>query len=174
MQHLNKQRKQHTAVEDLKLLVLDVDGVLTDTGIYLSETGEEIKRFNARDGMAIKRLVRSGFEVGFLTSSLNDTLVRRRANMLGVERVSSGREPKLPRLRAWCDALNISPEAVAYIGDDVNDLEVINVCGMTACPADAVRTIKQRVHFRLETPGGMGCVREFIGDFLAETHGLVL
>ncbi len=173
-QHVNTQRGQPTPACDLKLLVLDVDGVLTDAGIYLAEDGTEIKRFNARDGIAIKRLLNSGFEVGFLTSSMNDALVRRRAHMIGVERVSCGREPKLPRLQAWCEELNIEMSAVAYIGDDVNDLEVIERCGLTACPADAVSRIKRLAHFTLNTPGGHGCVREFIEDFLSEECGLVL
>lgn len=153
----------------IKFLVLDVDGTLTDGGMYYSENGDQFKRFHAQDGMFIKRLTSSGTPVAFLSGGLAGGLVQRRADMLGVNHVSvQGPKPKLVTLRAWCADLGISLDEVAYIGDDVNDLEVMQHVGLTAAPADAVPVVRETAHINLVRRGGEGCVREFIEGYLVK------
>jgi len=153
---------------DIRLLVLDVDGTLTDGGMYISEIGDEFKRFNTKDGMAIKRITRAGFAVAFLSSGLGKVMVQRRADMLGVTRCFVGEGRKLPILDTWRQELGLQWAEVAYIGDDVNDEECLRHVGLSACPADAHPRIRRLVQVVLEQPGGEACVREFIDRFIGE------
>jgi 3-deoxy-D-manno-octulosonate 8-phosphate phosphatase (KDO 8-P phosphatase) len=150
----------------IRFLVLDVDGTLTDGGMYISESGDEFKRFNTKDGMAIKHLTKRGFPVAFLSSGLGKVMVQRRADMLGVTRCFVGEGAKLPILDAWRTELGLSWNEIAYIGDDVNDQECINQVGFSACPGDAHPSIRSTVNVVLEQPGGQACVREFIDQYL--------
>lgn len=152
---------------DLKFLALDVDGVLTDAGMYYTQNGDEFKKFNAKDGLAIKMLVASGVPVGFISSGINDHIIRERAKLLGVHYVYVGTWKKLDILQQWCKELNIELDQVAYIGDDINDLPVLTRCGFSACPADAVHAVRQQVNVVLNLKGGEGCVREFTERFVA-------
>ncbi len=153
------------------LLVMDVDGTLTDGGMYISENGDEFKRFNTKDGMALKRLSKKGFALGFLSSGLGRVMVQRRAEMLGVQRCFVGEGRKLSHLDAWRRELGLEWQQVAYVGDDINDLECLQHAGLSACPADAHPRVLAAVHVALERDGGMGCVREFIDRFLDEDPG---
>lgn len=153
---------------DIKLLVLDVDGVLTEGGMYYTQSGDEFKRFHTRDGMAIKRLTASGFQVAFLSSGINDKLVNNRAALLGVQLAYTGLLPKMEILTKWKDDLKLEWNQIGFVGDDVNDLAVISKCGFTACPADATEKVKSAVDVILETNGGHGCIREFIEKYLLE------
>ncbi len=159
---LDKKRK------DIRFLVLDVDGVLTDGGMYYTESGDEFKRFNTRDGLGISRLTKSGFSIGLLSSGKNKKLIQSRASLLGVQFVHVGFEAKFPTLDAWRKKLKLTWEEIAYIGDDVNDLEVISYVGFSACPADATDKVKKAADVILKKKGGEGCVREFIERFLME------
>ncbi len=150
----------------IKLLVLDVDGVMTDGGMYVLEDGNEMKKFHTRDGRGIKNLQQAGTPVAFLSGSFNGDAIRKRAERLGIDRVFAGRQPKTGVLENWMAELSISYAEVAYIGDDLNDLEVIGLAGLTACPADAIEEVKEKVDIVLKTPGGGGCVREFIDTYL--------
>jgi YrbI family 3-deoxy-D-manno-octulosonate 8-phosphate phosphatase len=152
--------------EAIKMLVLDVDGVLTDGGMYLSDGGLEIKKFNTKDGMAIKRLVKNGIAVGMLSHGYNRALVKHRADMLGVQFVYTGQERKEVVLKKWMKKLTLAKENIAYIGDDINDLDVIAQVGFSAAPADAVEEVKVAVSYVLTEKGGQGCVREFAEIFL--------
>jgi YrbI family 3-deoxy-D-manno-octulosonate 8-phosphate phosphatase len=152
----------------LGLLVLDVDGVLTDGGMFYTQGGDEFKKFNAKDGLAIKTLTADGVKVGFLSSGINDRIIQDRAKLLGVQYVYVGTWKKLEILTEWCNELKIHLSNVAYIGDDVNDLAVIKAVGFSACPADAVAKVKQAAHVILEHKGGKGCVREFVERFIRE------
>ncbi len=154
--------------EKIKLLVLDVDGTLTDGGVYITEKGDEFKKFNTKDGLAIRYLTKNNFQVGIISASISKQIVLHRANMLGVQLVYVGEENKLEILTQWIDGLNISMDEVAYVGDDVNDLQVIQKVGLSACPADAVDDIKKAVDMVLQHKGGDACVREFIEKHLAE------
>lgn len=151
---------------EIKFLVLDIDGVLTDAGLYYSQSGDELKKFNAKDGLAIRQLTAKNFNVGFLSSGINANIIENRAKLLGVQHVVNGTWKKLEVLEKWCNDLNISLSNVAYIGDDLNDIEVIKSVGFAACPADASDEIKKIVKIVLKKKGGKACVREFIDRFL--------
>jgi 3-deoxy-D-manno-octulosonate 8-phosphate phosphatase (KDO 8-P phosphatase) len=153
---------------DIKLLVMDVDGVLTEGGMYYTEAGDEFKRFHTRDGMAIKKLAKSGMQLAFLSSGINSKLVASRAKLLGVQRAYTGLDPKLGILEQWIKDLSITWEQVAFIGDDVNDVEVMKRSGFTACPADATEKIKAISDVTLSRKGGEGCVRELIEEYFIE------
>ena len=153
---------------DIRLLVLDIDGVLTNGGMYYTESGDEFKKFNTKDGLAIKRLTASGFQVAFLSSGINAKLVSRRAELLGVQNVYTGLEPKIDILTRWKNEMGIEWEQIAFVGDDVNDLAVMKLCGLTACPSDASPRIKEQAHVILQKRGGEGCVRDFIEQTFLE------
>lgn len=151
---------------EFKLLVVDIDGVMTDTGIYISDSGNEMKKFNAKDGYGIIQLLQNGYQVAFLSSGKNTHILNSRAKMLGVQHVYLGTWTKLKKLTNVCSKLNISLKNVAYIGDDLNDFDVMQKIGLSACPADAVDEIKQISDIVLTKKGGEGCVREFIDKYL--------
>lgn len=156
--------------ENIKLLVLDIDGVLTNGGMYYTESGDEFKKFNTKDGLAIKRLTSSGVQVAFLSSGINANLIGRRAELLGVQKVYTGFAPKLEVLTKWKEELNLTWDQIAFVGDDVNDLAVMKLCGVTACPADASPRIRQVSKMVLDKRGGEGCVRDFIETVFFEIH----
>jgi YrbI family 3-deoxy-D-manno-octulosonate 8-phosphate phosphatase len=151
---------------NIKLLLLDVDGVMTDAGVYYSENGDMIKKFNAKDGMGILHLTKNNFQVGVISSGFKGDLVKHRADLLKIQHFYLGREPKMSILKDWCSGLNISLSEVAMIGDDVNDLEIMRSIGFSACPADAARAIMSEVDCILTKKGGEGCIREFIEDVM--------
>jgi 3-deoxy-D-manno-octulosonate 8-phosphate phosphatase (KDO 8-P phosphatase) len=153
---------------DFKFLVLDIDGVMTDGGIIYTEAGDEIKKFNAKDGLAIIRLTGAGVHVGFLSSGFSKKMIEKRAQVLGVQHVYVGTWKKLEVLSTWCSELNISLKNVAYIGDDSNDLSIIEKVGFSACPADATPLIKKKVNDVLSSKGGKSCVREFVDKYLSD------
>ena len=153
---------------DFKFLALDIDGVLTDAGMYYTESGDEFKKFNAKDGLAIKTLTAAGKQVGFVSSGKNSKIIESRAELLGVQKVYVGTWNKVQVLEDWCKELNIGFENIAYVGDDINDLAVIGRAGLTACPADAVPLIKEAVNIILTKKGGEGCVREFVDKYIME------
>lgn len=150
----------------IKLLVLDVDGTLTDGGVYIDANGVQSKKFHIRDGMGITLLHEKGLPVGILSHSRSKTILNERARMLGIDRVYSGKEPKIEVLSRWMLELNLTFGQVAYIGDDVNDLEVLEKVGFSACPHDAHFSLVKVVDVVLQRNGGQGCVREFIDRFL--------
>jgi YrbI family 3-deoxy-D-manno-octulosonate 8-phosphate phosphatase len=157
---------EHQGKSKIKMLVCDVDGVLTDGGMYYTSNGEEMKRFNTKDGMALMGLMKRGIKVGFLSSGFDDRIIKNRASILGVEYVYVGREPKIEILQNWIDDLKLDWSEIAYIGDDINDLECMKKCGLTACPADAVIEIKKCVNYVLKANGGAACVRELIDSYI--------
>jgi YrbI family 3-deoxy-D-manno-octulosonate 8-phosphate phosphatase len=150
----------------IKLLILDVDGVMTDGGMYVSENGDQMKRYNTQDGMGIMHLTKSGFQVGIISSGFTNNMVQKRAELLGIQHCYVGRDPKLEILNDWCQKLNFKLDEVAIIGDDINDLEIMKNSGLSICPANAVNTVKTQCHIVLSKKGGDGCVREFIDNYL--------
>ena len=150
--------------KNIKLFLTDVDGVLTDAGMYYTETGDELKKFNTHDGMGLQLIREKGLKTGIITSE-NTKLVERRANKLKLDYLYQGRREggKLATARELCKIENISLDEIAYIGDDINCLELLSNVGIAACPANAVKEVKQIpgiIH--LSKKGGDGCVREFI------------
>jgi YrbI family 3-deoxy-D-manno-octulosonate 8-phosphate phosphatase len=146
----------------IQLLALDVDGTLTDCGIYIGPSGEEYKRFDAKDGIAIKRLVRSGVQVGFLSNSIQRELLEHRAKMLDVQRVHAAHGQKADVLDNWRRDMGLDWSQVAYMGDDVNDLKCLALAGLAGCPADAAPEVRRVAHFVTQARGGYAAVREFI------------
>ncbi len=164
-------RANLTQSKIIKFLVLDVDGTLTDGGMIFTSDGEEIKRFDAKDGRGIINTIKEGIPVGLLSSGLNQPLLEKRAKMLGIKFVFADEKDKLTTLEKWCNKLDIALENVAYIGDDVNDVKVMQHVGIAACPSDAVREVRDIAHVILTKKGGHGCVREFIDEYIfAETE----
>jgi len=143
----------------VKLLTLDVDGVLTDGGLYYTETGEELKKFNVKDGLGIKRVMQAGIEVAIITVS-TATAVRHRAKKLGIEHLYMGNEDKLTAMKELCDRLNLSLAEVAYVGDDFTDLPVLKAVGCPMTVADAMPQNQEASIYVTDKCGGQGAVRE--------------
>jgi len=161
--HLNKKIKK------IKLLILDVDGVMTDGGMYFTANGDELKKFNTKDGMGIIQSIKGGIQIGVISSGFSDLIVKKRTEMLGIQKCYVGRDSKLKILDEWIKEEGISYEEVAMIGDDINDLEVLQKIGVSACPADAINEIKSASQIILNNKGGEGCVREFIDYYLSHS-----
>ncbi len=151
---------------NIKLLVLDVDGTLTDAGVYILEDGNQFKKFNARDGIGIKEALKAGIEVGIISHSAASKMVETRAKMLGMNFCYVGNDPKLDILNQWKENLELMTDEIAFIGDDINDKDIMQEVGLTACPSDAVDEIKSISDIVLTQKGGDGCVREFIDKYL--------
>ncbi len=165
---LRKPLKNYNKIlsSDIKFLILDVDGTLTDGGMYFTENGDMIKKYNTKDGMAIKGLTKSGFHVGIISHSHQSKMVENRASMLGIQHVYVGSEPKTRILDNWLEKLELKRAQVAFVGDDINDLEIMKSVGISACPNDAAKQIKNIADIILEHKGGQACVREFIDEYL--------
>lgn len=146
---------------DIKLLVMDVDGTLTDGKIYMSANGELMKAFNIKDGYAIAHLREYGIEPVIITGRESD-IVKQRCKELGITELYQGVGNKLFCLRSICEKKGLALANVAYMGDDVNDLPCIQYCGHSSCPSDAVKPVKEKVLYICETKGGEGAVREYI------------
>jgi 3-deoxy-D-manno-octulosonate 8-phosphate phosphatase (KDO 8-P phosphatase) len=146
----------------IRFLAIDVDGTLTDGKIYIGETGEVMKAFNVKDGHAIcKTLPANGVTPVFITGR-ESAVVENRARELGVDEVYQRVSDKAEVLRELAVQNNISFDEIAYIGDDINDLPCIEICGFTACPRDAADEVKARVRYVCKNKGGEGAVREFV------------
>jgi len=145
---------------NLRLILLDVDGVLTDGGIDVSATGEEQKSFFVRDGAAIVWAQKSGLEVGLLSGRASDATSRRAAE-LGITIVLQGEQDKRTAYIHLATSLGLKDDHVAYMGDDLIDLPVLRRVGLSAAPGDACGEVCQRVHYVTQAHGGRGAVREF-------------
>lgn len=160
--------KRQPSKKQIKLFLCDVDGTLTDGGMYYSETGDELKKFNTRDGMGFQLLREAGIKTGIITSE-NTKIVENRAKKLKMDflRQSKRDGGKVASAVEICDELGITLDEVAYIGDDVNCFELLSCVGFKACPADAVKKVKDIDGIRIMSlKGGQGCVREFINEIL--------
>jgi 3-deoxy-D-manno-octulosonate 8-phosphate phosphatase (KDO 8-P phosphatase) len=149
----------------IKLLLTDCDGVLTDTGVYYGAEGEILKRFSIRDGMGVERLSQlCNVETGIMTGEMSPSVMKR-AEKLKITELHLGIKNKIVRLQEILLRKNLKPEEIAYIGDDVNDLEVLNSVGFAACPSDAMDLIQGAIHYKCTNPGGNGCFRE-VAEFI--------
>ena len=145
----------------LKLVLTDCDGVLTDGGVYYSERGEELKRFNIRDGMGVERLRNlAGVETGIVTGEFSVS-VTKRAEKLGIAECHLGAKNKAAVVRGILERREFNADEVAYVGDDVNDLPAFAMVGLTACPGDAFEEVKTAADVVLTRAGGQGAFREF-------------
>lgn len=145
----------------IRLLLLDVDGVMTDGGIYFSERGDELKKFNIHDGYGIAKLRKSGLQVGILTGR-SSQLVARRAQELGITEVYQNLENKLEAYERLKRKISVGDDEVAYIGDDEPDIPVMQKVGFAACPVNAVSVVQKEADFICRNRGGEGAVREVV------------
>ncbi len=153
---------------DVRLLLLDVDGVLTAGELFLSDSGEEIKAFSTLDGQGIKLLQSAGVQVGIL-SGRRSALLSRRAENLGISLVIQGREDKHTALLELCSAQGVSAAAIAYVGDDLPDIRVMKAVRLAFAVANAHAAVKQVAHACTSLCGGHGAVRE-VCDFLLQAQ----
>lgn len=156
----------------LRLVLSDVDGVLTDAGVFYSERGEELKRFSVRDGMGVERLRGLGVETGFLTRESSGP-VARRAEKLRIVHCYLGVWDKERELERILEEAGLSLDELAYIGDDVNDLGImasIGRAGLIGAPADAMPEVKRVAHHVCAAKGGQGAFRDF-AEWLIELRG---
>ncbi len=153
----------------VRLLALDVDGVLTDGSIYYGNSGEELKAFSIRDGLGVKLLQRSGVKVAIITGRRSE-IVLRRARELGITEVVQGREDKRTALAELCARLGLSLADCAYMGDDLPDLAAISAVGLGMTVADAEPAVAAAADWQSRRPGGRGAVREAC-EYLLEARG---
>jgi 3-deoxy-D-manno-octulosonate 8-phosphate phosphatase (KDO 8-P phosphatase) len=159
----------YTKAKKIKLLLLDVDGVLTDNRLIYGDDGQEYKAFYTRDGHAMVLIQKSGIEIGIITGRTSE-LVKKRMQDLKVKHLYQGVPDKLPTFEALMQSLNLDPEDVAYMGDDILDLPILSRVGLSACPKDSDPEVISRVDFISQFDGGRGAVREFC-EFIMKTQG---
>ena len=150
----------------IKIFLSDVDGVLTDGGMYYTENGDEFKKFSCYDGMGMKLLQKKGIKVGILTSE--DRLINRnRAEKLSLDYDFHGIENKFQFIKDFCEKENVKMSEIAYIGDDINCFELLSNVGIAACPTNAINKIKSIPNIiLLKSSGGNGAFREFAELYL--------
>jgi YrbI family 3-deoxy-D-manno-octulosonate 8-phosphate phosphatase len=153
----------------VRLIAMDVDGVLTDAGMYYTETGDELKKFNTRDGMGVALAREAGLKTAILTGESTQLVARRGAKMR-IDHVFIGVTDKLTCMKELLSQLDLTLEQVAYIGDDVNDYELLCHVGLAAAVRDASRLPKSVAHLVTEAKGGEGAVRELCEIILEAQH----
>lgn len=158
---LNKRILEERKWKSIKVFLTDCDGCLTDGGMYYSENGDEIKKFNTRDGMGFQLLRNKGIRTGIITGE-NRTLNKVRAEKLKVDEIYQGVNNKLSVLKEICAKYGIKMSEVAYVGDDLNDIECLKAAGFSACPVDAEDEVRKNVDYIAKRRGGDGAVREII------------
>jgi 3-deoxy-D-manno-octulosonate 8-phosphate phosphatase (KDO 8-P phosphatase) len=146
-------------IPEIKLFISDVDGTLTDGGMYYTAEGEIMKKFNTRDAVGLRLLQERNIAVALITGEDSD-IVRTRANKLNIEHVYSGITDKVTVLKQLCTELNIKAQQVAYVGDDINDLEIMQNVGLSFAVSDAESIILDTATIKLSKAGGAGGVRE--------------
>jgi 3-deoxy-D-manno-octulosonate 8-phosphate phosphatase (KDO 8-P phosphatase) len=146
-------------IKPLRLVAFDVDGVLTDGGLYLSDSGEEIKRFNSLDGHGLKMLKASGVELAIITGRTS-RCVEQRARDLSIAHLHQGVEDKLATMQSLLAELKLAPAAAAYMGDDVVDLPVMRFVGLALSVPAAPQVVRDRAHYVSQREAGHGAVRE--------------
>lgn len=155
----------------IKLFVCDIDGVFSDGRIYLGNAGEELKAFHTKDGYGVKALGASGVDVAVITGR-QSTIVQTRMTALNVKHIMQGQEDKLPTLMALVESLKLTPEQVAYIGDDMPDYECLNYVGLSIAVNDAHPVILKTSDYITYTRGGFGAVREVCDLIMQSQHTL--
>lgn len=144
---------------NIRLVAFDVDGVLTDGGLYIGDNGVEYKAFYSRDGHGMRMLMDSGIAIGIITGR-NSQLVSDRMNALGVRHVYQGRRHKWPAFESLREETGLSAEQIAFVGDDVMDLPVMLSAGLAIAVADAHPLVIEHAHWQTPNPGGRGAVRD--------------
>ena len=156
--------------QGIRLLALDVDGVLTQGEILYTSTGEELKAFNVKDGHGIALALHYGIQVALITGR-KSPIISRRAQELGIRYVFEGIKQKTPVLQALVQTVQCSLQHVAYMGDDTPDMGPLQLVGLASCPADAIEPVQQLCHYVSSRPGGQGAVRQLI-DIILNAQGI--
>ena len=154
-------------LSEIKLVATDCDGVLTDGGMYYTEQGDVMKKFNVIDGMGFELLRKAGIKTAILTAE-KKPLLQKRADKLKVDYLYTGSKDKLTLLQNLCEQLQITLEESAYIGDDIFDVPAIEACGFGCAPASAFSSIKSKADYVTERKGGEGAFREMVEMILRE------
>jgi 3-deoxy-D-manno-octulosonate 8-phosphate phosphatase (KDO 8-P phosphatase) len=155
----------------IRLLIFDVDGVLTDGSLFLGDDGQEYKAFNSRDGHGIKMLMKHGVTVAIITGRTSQVVEHRMAN-LGITHIYQGKLEKLPAYEELIDKLGVSAEQTAYVGDDVVDLPIMRRVGLAIAVQDAHPLVVRHSHWQTPTGGGRGAARD-VCEMLMEAHGVL-
>ena len=155
----------------IRLVILDVDGVLTDGSLYVGDDGEEYKAFNSRDGHGMVMLQHNGVEIAIITGRISK-VVEHRMSELGIQHVFQGRKEKLPAFRELLSRLEIPAHDTAYVGDDVVDLPVMAQVGLAIGVQDAHPLVKRHAHWLTASPGGRGAVRE-VCEMIMDAQGVL-
>lgn len=153
----------------IKLIIFDVDGVLTDGSLFIGDDGEEYKAFHSRDGHGMKMLRATGVEIGIITGRTSN-VVRHRMESLGIHHVYQGQLEKLPAFQQLTTKLGIDPQQVAYVGDDVVDLPILTRTGLAVAVADAHPLVKRHAHWITPCGGGRGAARD-VCELIMEAQG---
>jgi len=153
----------------IRLVIFDVDGVLTDGKLFFDELGREYKSFHSRDGLGINLLRQTGVEVAVISGRQSKSVTQRMKN-LGIERVFQGQENKLAAFESLCRELNLKPDQIAHVGDDLLDLPIMGRVGLAVAVADAHFSILRYADWRTSNPGGAGAARE-VCDLIMEAQG---
>ena len=152
-------------LQSVKLLILDVDGVLTDGGITLANSGDELKTFNVKDGLGLVLLQKFGVRVAIITGK-SSAIVETRFKHLGVVDIFQGQKNKISAFNVLKGKYALKDQEIAYIGDDLPDLPLMDKVGLSVAPKDAHWAVKSRADWVLEKKGGQGAVRAFVDDLL--------
>jgi 3-deoxy-D-manno-octulosonate 8-phosphate phosphatase (KDO 8-P phosphatase) len=166
MSRAPRMRTSPTSWRHVRALIMDVDGVLTDGGLYYTENGDELKRFDVRDGQGLVLLRQAGILTAIVTGK-RTTLVARRADELGIAEVHQGVSDKGATVAALLAHHSVPPAAACYVGDDINDLPALRLVGIAVAVADAVPIVRRTAHYVTRAPGGHGAIREVCDLILA-------
>lgn len=153
--------EENKSLPEIKMFLTDCDGCLTDGGMYYSEHGDELKKFNTRDGMGFALLRAKGIITGIITSESVD-LNRRRAEKLKLDVLEAGCKDKVSAVKKLCERYGVAPKSVAYVGDDINDLDAIKMVGLGCAPADAMLQVREVADYVTKARGGEGVIREIV------------
>jgi len=155
--------------KQIRLVIFDVDGVLTDGHLFFDQNGVEYKSFNAKDGQGLKLLMQSGVQVAII-SGRKSAAVEIRMKNLGIQHVYQGHENKIAAFESLCSDLNLKPEQVAHVGDDLPDLALMSRAGLGIAVQDAHQEVIKRADWQTQLPGGRGAARE-VCDFIMKAQG---
>jgi 3-deoxy-D-manno-octulosonate 8-phosphate phosphatase (KDO 8-P phosphatase) len=154
-----------TKLHNIKAFAFDVDGVMTDGLVIATETGDLLRMHNAKDGFALRTAILTGYKIAIITGGTSESLIKR-FQPIGIEDIHLGAKYKIPYFNTFLEKYNLKASEVLYMGDDIPDLEILNICGVSACPADAVTEVKKVCDYISIYPGGKGCVRDVIEQVL--------
>lgn len=156
-------------ISKIKIVLTDVDGVLTDGGLYYTEAGQVMKKFNVKDGLGSVVLKKNGYQTGIISSD-NVEIIKTRGERLNMDYIYYNSRDKIKSLDEICQKNSCSYENVAFIGDDLNDLEILKVVGFSAAPHDSVEEVLEIVDYICKKEGGKGAYREFV-DLIMKDKG---